>query len=186
VTRRRLAVIVVVVVVVAGGATAAYAALSSGPTGGCMNPLATHYSNQQQSMGPTLAVGDLILVDTVPAGTPFTRGEIVVFTAPGNFAGSAQLIKRIVGLPGETISIHDGRVFVNGTALDEPYLAQGTVTDPQGDQSGWTLGAADLFVLGDSRANSADSRSFGPVPVASVTGRAAAICSPDSRRTALP
>ena len=184
-TRRRLAGIVAVIVV-AGSATAAYAALSSGPTGGCMNPLATHFSNQQQSMGPTLAVGDLILVDAVPAGTLFTRGEIVVFNATGTVAGSGPFIKRTAGLPGETISIHDGKVFVNGAALNEPYLAAGTFTDPQGAQSSWTLGTADLFVLGDSRANSADSRTFGPVPVASVTGHAAAICSPDSRRAALP
>jgi signal peptidase I len=189
VVKRRSLILIVAVVLVAASATAAFAALSSGPTGACFNPLATHYSNQQGSMSPTLAIGDLILVGAVQTGTPFTRGEIVVFNAPASFGGgtsSTPFIKRIIGLPGETVSLANGRVVVNGTPLDEPYLAAGTVTEPQGTPMSSVLGAAELFVLGDSRANSADSRAFGAVPIASVTGHATAICSPDSRKAALP
>ena len=183
--RRRSLILMVAVVLIAASATAAFAALSSGPTGGCLNPLATRYLNSGESMGPTLAKGDLILVGAVPAGTPFTRGEIVVFNGTGMFSGP--LIKRVVGLPGETVSIHDGRVFANGMPIDEPYLASGTVTPAlDSTKTSWNLGATELFVLGDGRTISVDSRTFGAVPIASVTGHTIAICSPDSHRTALP
>jgi len=179
--------LVAAAVIVAASATAVFAALSSGPTGGCLNPLAAHYSIQQLSMGPTLIKGDLVVVSSIQSGTPFARGQIVVFTPPAAFAGdSSPFIKRIIGLPGETVSIAGGRIVINGAPLDESYLAPGTETTSQGTETSWVIGADELFVLGDSRANSADSRSFGAIPVASVTGHAAAICAPDSRKVALP
>lgn len=179
-------ILVVAVVLVAATATVAFAALSSGPTGGCLNPLATHYLNQQNSMGPTLVPGDLVLTAPPSAGAPFTRGEIVVFSPPAaaGAAGGSLFIKRIVGLPGETVSLADGVVVINGTPLAEPYLAPGTTT--VAEINSWTIGADEVFVLGDTRGSSFDSRQFGPIPAASVTGHATAICSPDNRKTALP
>ena len=179
-------------ILVVAGSAVALAAMSGGPTGAvgpvgaCLNPFVTHFSVQQQGMVPALQPGDTIVAPAVPAGTTFTRGEIILFRAPASFtADQSPFIKRVVGLPGETISLAGGRVLVNGAPLHEPYLAPGTVTDPM-DKTSWTLGPSDLFVLGDGRSKSADSRAFGPVSVSSVTGHATEICAPDSRKGTLP
>jgi signal peptidase I len=182
-------ILILAVVLVASTATAAFAVLSSGPTGGCLNPFATRYSNQQGSMRPTLLPGDLVLVAGADAGAPFERAEIVVFNPPAPFAGDGTpFIKRVIGLPGETVSFANGGVVVNGHPLEEPYLPPGTTTTmaPQGTTTTSVIGANELFVLGDERANSVDSRSFGAISVGSVTGHATAICAPDDRKTALP
>lgn len=184
--RRRSLVLVGAVLVIAGGASVAFAAVSSGPTGPCLNPLATRILNRTRSMAPTIVSGDLVVATGVQPGTPFRRGEVVLFTAPGAGVGDAPFIKRVIGLPGETITLASGRVVISGAPLDEPYLAPGTVTEPPPDRTEWVVASDELFVLGDSRAASADSRVFGAIPTASVSGHAIAICSPDSRRTALP
>ncbi|CAN5738071.1 signal peptidase I [soil metagenome] len=103
---------------------------------------------------------------------PPQRGDIVVFSPPvGN--ASKPYIKRIIGLPGETITIHDGGVYVDGARLDEPYL-QGTSTSwPNGDPNREVVVPEDhLFVLGDNRNNSTDSRSFGAISNDSLIGKA--------------
>ena len=103
---------------------------------------------------------------------PPQRGDIVVFDPPisGN---SKPYIKRIIGLPGERVTIHDGAVYINDERLDEPYL--------DGVSTSWPNGNPDreivvpegyLFVLGDNRNNSTDSRSFGPVDADSIIGKA--------------
>jgi signal peptidase I len=86
-------------------------------------------------------------------------------------------IKRIIGLGGDTVEIRDGDVFINGTKITEPYLfaqpddpAQPTTVP--GDQQRWVIPPDELFLMGDHRANSADSRTFGPVPASQVIGRA--------------
>jgi signal peptidase I len=186
--RRRTGVLLAAALVIGGGAAAAVV-VTSGPTGACFNPLVAHYRNEQGSMAPTLVSGDYVVAPSVQASSPLTRGEIVVFQAPASWAGDSQsppFIKRVIGLPGETVSFANGHVVINGTRLDEPYLTPGMETDPQGTASSWVLGPAELFVLGNRRANSVDSRMFGAIPISSVAGHATAICSPDSRKTALP
>ena len=78
------------------------------------------------------------------------------------------LIKRVIGLPGETIEIRDGRVYVNGEVLDEPYLQQATY----GNVPPRVISPGSVFVLGDNRGASNDSRSFGELALSNVVGRA--------------
>jgi signal peptidase I len=135
------------------------------------------YLVQQMSMENTLQPGDDVSV--VPAAA-YNRGDIVVFAPPTGFeAGSTTpFIKRVIGIANDTVSIHDGRVTVNGVALVEPYVAEGQSTDPAAAQSIWVVPPGELFVLGDHRAQSQDSRVFGPIPVASVDGAVTFRCSP--------
>ena len=103
---------------------------------------------------------------------PPQRGDIVVFDPPIGRT-SKPYIKRVIGLPGEKITIHDGAVYVNGERLEEGYL-NGTATSwPNGDPSREVVvPEGHIFVLGDNRNNSTDSRSFGPVPTDDVIGKA--------------
>lgn len=103
-----------------------------------------------------------------------TRGQIVVFTAPATAAqcgpgdGGTTFVKRLIGLPGDTVSERNGRVFVNGKRLNEPYVAAAL----RGDESGsWPrVGAGRYFFLGDDRVHSCDSRIWGTVPRSSLIG----------------
>ena len=103
---------------------------------------------------------------------PPQRGDIVVFEPPIGRA-SKPYIKRVIALPGETVTIHDGAVYIDGERLDEPYL-QGTSTSwPNGDPNREVFVPEDhLFVLGDNRNNSYDSRSFGIISSDSLIGKA--------------
>jgi signal peptidase I, bacterial type len=143
--------------------------------------VAQPYKVQQQSMEHTLEPDQYVLVDKLtPRFDTFKRGDIVVFTPPADWVqdDGTPFIKRVVGLGGDTVEIHDGSVFINGTKLDEPYRYADTpggtpqVTTVQGDASRWLIAAGDLFLMGDHRANSQDSRTFGEVPVSQVIGRA--------------
>jgi signal peptidase I len=95
------------------------------------------------------------------------RDDVIVLKDPSG--GSDPLIKRVVGLPGERITIADGRVYVDGVALDEQYLHQATL---QGNGRSWLVPPFEVFVMGDNRGASRDSRSFGTVPINTVIGRA--------------
>jgi signal peptidase I len=95
------------------------------------------------------------------------RYDIVVLKLPNQ--GDELLIKRVVGLPGETVEIHGGRVFVNGEPLDEPFVDEETLPGRNGRV---TVPPLHVFVLGDNRNHSNDSRSFGPVPIENIVGRA--------------
>jgi signal peptidase I len=134
---------------------------------------------EQVSMQDTIEEGQYVLVDKLtPRFDGYHRGDIIVFTPPANVETPAgkPYIKRIVGVAGDRIEIRDGRVFVNGIALDEPYVytVDGTPqpTTPHGEVSEWTVPAGDLFVMGDHRERSADSRDFGPIQLRDVVGRA--------------
>ena len=129
------------------------------------------------SMEPTLEKGDRVLVNKLSYDLhDINRGDIVVFELPPDKVGPdgiKDLIKRVVGLPGEVIETIDGVVHIDGEPLEESYLPEGTRTDsPPIDRQ--TVPEGHLFVLGDNRDNSADSRfpNRGPIPVDDVVGRA--------------
>ena len=128
------------------------------------------YTVMQQSMERTLGPGDKVLV--VPGVTP-KREDIVAFNPPGAWVqGGPQtaFIKRVIGLPGETVEVKDGAVYVDGTKLAEPYVYDQQPTTTMGATERWVIPTGELFVLGDHREASADSRAFGPIPLTDVLG----------------
>jgi signal peptidase I len=139
--------------------------------------VAQPYQIQQMSMENTLAPNQYVLVDKLtPRFDDYHRGDIVVFTPPVGWAqdaAGAPYIKRVIGVAGDTVDIHDGHVFVNGTQLDEPYIFEGQPTEPTDPNNHtWKLKDGELFVMGDHRADSQDSRAFGPIQKSTVIGRA--------------
>jgi signal peptidase I len=143
------------------------------------NLVAQPYQVQQQSMENTLQPGEYVLVDKLtPRFDAYSRGDVVVFAPPAGYdqGNNTPFIKRVIGLPGDTIDVHDGVVYVNGKALTEVYAYPGSApnqpTDAPPDRTQWTVGTGELFVLGDHRQASSDSRVFGPIKRDSVIGRA--------------
>jgi signal peptidase I len=142
--------------------------------------VAQPYKVQQQSMERTLEPEQYVLVDKLtPRFDSYKRGDIVVFTPPAEWGeGGTPFIKRVIGEGGETVEIRDGLVYVDDEVLEEPYVfADVPGGDPQqttviGDQTSWTIPDDELFLMGDHRSNSADSRTFGTVPVEQIIGRA--------------
>jgi len=127
------------------------------------------------SMAPGLHSGDFILLCKLGRGaTSPQRFEVITFRAPD---AKDVLIKRVVGLPGEWIWIWGNHVFVNGGYLEEPYLGRwrGQFQAPV-----WVPGGS-VYVMGDNRDDSEDSRKWGPVPLSSVRGRAVAAFFPFNR-----
>jgi signal peptidase I len=106
----------------------------------------------------------------------FRRGDVVVFQAPKT--PSEDYIKRVIAFPGETVIIENGKVYVNGFLLDEPYLPKGTLTLTDEKVFRFTLEPNQYFVMGDNRNNSSDSREWGAVPRVNLIGRAWIIVSP--------
>jgi signal peptidase I len=138
------------------------------------NFVAQPYRVEQESMQRTLEQGQYLLVDKLtPRFDAYSRGDIVVFTPPNEGASSATpFIKRVIGLPGDRVELRDGTVLVNGQELAEPYIYDDQATEPTGERSTFSVPAGTLFVMGDHRANSTDSRVFGPIPLGNVIGRA--------------
>jgi signal peptidase I len=137
--------------------------------------VAQPYQIEQQSMENTLMPNQYVLVDKLtPRFDDYHRGDIIVFTPPrgSTFADTTPFIKRVIGVAGDTVDIHDGHVFVNGTQLTEPYIFELQPTDPMTDTHSWVVGPGQLFVMGDHREASQDSRVFGPIARSSVIGRA--------------
>lgn len=125
-----------------------------------------------ESMEPTLTEGDRVLVNKLSYDLhDVNRGDVIVFERPPNEPVSEieDLIKRVVGLPGDTVEGRDGRVYVNGTPLEEPYLPSGVLTDPFAPIE---VPEGHVFVMGDNRGNSRDSRVFGPISEDLIVGRA--------------
>jgi signal peptidase I len=143
--------------------------------------VAQPYKVQMGSMEHTLEPDQYVLVDKLtPRFDSYKRGDIVVFTPPADWVqpDGSPFIKRVLGLGGDTVAIHDGGVYINGIKISEPYLfAVGPGDPPQattvaGDQSTWVVPAGELFLMGDHRAISEDSRTFGTVPTQQIIGRA--------------
>ncbi len=100
------------------------------------------------------------------------RGDVVVYKAPNN--PDMDYFKRIIGLPGEEIEIREGKIFINGQLIDEPYLAAGTVTYEHTylkEGQKLLIPEGQYFVMGDNRPHSSDSRAHGPVPKESIVGK---------------
>lgn len=156
--------------------------------------VAQAYFIPSPSMVPELKVNDRVVVSRLAYHLhPIHRGDIVVFKAPpgvgstyhagnpivafahdlGDGLGVTEdqtvLIKRVIGLPGDTVEARGGHVYVDGDLLVEPYLPKGTTTSDFGPV---TVPPGHLWLMGDNRGDSEDSRYFGPVPESSVIGRA--------------
>jgi signal peptidase I len=124
------------------------------------------------SMENTLRIDDKVLVDKLSHRlSGIHRGDVVVFRAPANIADAQtkDFVKRVIAIEGDTIEAIDGRVFVNDVPVNEPYIEkQGTTLNlPR-----TTLGSGQLWVMGDNREFSADSRRFGPITTSMVVGHA--------------
>lgn len=120
------------------------------------------------SMEPTFYTGQLVIVSRAAFfyGPP-TRGDVIVLHNPTNT--SEDFIKRVIGLPGETVEIKGGRVYINGKKIEEPYIVQFCESGCDGS---WTLTDSQYFVLGDNRPHSFDSHSFGPIAQSLIVGKA--------------
>jgi len=123
------------------------------------------------SMEPTLNVRDRILVNKLSYRLhDVRRGDIVVFERPPNEVGTVRdLVKRVIGLPGETVEGREGQVFVDGEALPEPYLPDGVTTGAFGPE---VVPPGRYWVMGDNRGNSSDSRVFKTIARSKIIGRA--------------
>ena len=125
------------------------------------------------SMEPTFYGEDRLVVSRVHylLGAP-ERGDILVFNSlvPSEAERGIMLIKRVVGLPGETVEVRDQQIYINGEALPEQYIKEDCRILRCVDDS-WQLGENEYFMMGDNRNNSRDSRRFGPVPLSKIVGQ---------------
>jgi signal peptidase I len=120
-----------------------------------------------QSMEPTLQNNQRLIIEKVSYYLrPPRRGDIIVLRLPNR--QTEPLIKRVIGLPGETVEIANGRVLINGQLLSEPYLNQSTSPG----MPTTVVPERQVLVLGDNRGHSNDSRAFGFVPFSDIVGRA--------------
>jgi signal peptidase I len=131
------------------------------------------------SMLPTLEVGDRVLVNKLSyQWSDVGRGDLIVFERPDSEHADdiKDLIKRVIALPGEELVIKDGRVYIDGQALSEPYLPAGTTTSPQtlrcSETDPCVIPQSSVWVMGDNRNGSRDSRSFGAIPDDDIVGKA--------------
>lgn len=136
-----------------------------------------------ESMEPTLEKGDRVLVNKLSYDFhDVRRGDVIVFQLSDEEVGQdgiRDLIKRVIGLPGDTIETREGAVYVNDRRVEEPYLDKGTITGDPSVSSNPSIPRqvvpdGHVFVLGDNRDNSADSRypARGPIPLGDIVGRA--------------
>ena len=128
------------------------------------------------SMQPGMQIGDRLVVEKLSSRffAP-SRGDIVIFGPPPRAREIKNaLVKRVIGLPGEQVILRAGRVWIDGKALREPYLAEPIrYPEPVWEEIGMPGGRVPrgmIFVMGDNRNNSTDSHVFGPVPIANVIG----------------
>jgi signal peptidase I len=122
-----------------------------------------------ESMVPTLEVGDRVLVSKlIYLFSGPQRGDIVVFESPDE---DIDLVKRVVGVPGDNVKVVRGSLYVNGERWEEAYLNY-EWPDKESDYGPITVPEGHIFVMGDNRADSADSRYIGPVPLDYLVGKA--------------
>jgi signal peptidase I len=152
------------------------------------NFVAQPFEVQQSSMYPTIVDGEYILIDKLtPRFDGYRYGDVVVFNPPSGSGLDAQgipFIKRVIGMPGDTVSLENGRVFVtrpdmSPVRIEEQYVvheADGSIAAtlcPREDcPQSWIVGEHEYFVMGDNRPSSQDSRVFGPVDEDLILGRA--------------
>ena len=135
-----------------------------------------------KSMEPTLHNAEYLIVDKIEYRLhPPQRGDVIVFKAPES--PDQNYIKRVIGLPGETVTIKDNSVFVNGTLIDEQYIANAKTTPATTTENPsffleQKLTATEFFVMGDNRDHSSDSRRWGPLPTKNIIGRAQVVLFP--------
>jgi signal peptidase I len=148
--------------------------------------IAQPFEVEQTSMTPTIVQGQYVLIDKIsPHFSGYQRGDIIVFNPPPAYSqGGVPFIKRVIGLPGDTVTLENGHVYVTpagGTAvrLVEPYVntdidgtPEPTKPNPATGQSEWVVPADSYFVMGDNRSVSEDSRVFGPISRDLIIGRA--------------
>ncbi|MGO9029462.1 MAG: signal peptidase I [Acidimicrobiales bacterium] len=149
------------------------------------------FSIPSGSMLPTLQIGDRIIVDKLSYHV--RRGDIVVFKRPPlEEQDYVDLVKRVIGMPGENISARGGSIYIDGKLLAEPWLPKGPqgYTEPlPGDPNpqfnlppgGVNIPAGEYYVMGDNRIDSEDSRWFGPIPRSLIVGRAVSVVWPISQ-----
>ena len=153
-----------------------------------LSALIGRFEIHQISMEPNFHEGQRVLVSKLDSiwsslvistahaadtrrSSPFAlqHGQVVVFFKTPSRDQDA-LIKRTIGLPGDTVELRDGAVLINGVLLDEPYV-NGAQTFCGNYCQPFTLGPDEYFLMGDNRVNSLDSRSFGPIPASQLVGR---------------
>ncbi len=157
--------------------------------------LVVNFRVDGESMSPSLANGQYLLVnkavffhfdlnavrnilpgedrqgkDEVYLFHPPQRGDIIVFDPP--LRSDKPYVKRVIGLPGDRIAVHDNKVWANGTAIDEQYIAAPPHYTYPLTGGEFTVPAGSIFVFGDNRNNSSDSHIFGQVPLDNVIGKA--------------
>jgi signal peptidase I len=153
------------------------------------NFVAQPFEVQQSSMTPTILNGEYILIDKLTTRfNGYEYGDVVVFNPPsesGLDTNGIPFIKRVIGLPGDTVSLENGRVFVtrpgqSPVRIEEPYVvteedgstAATLPRDPSGLDTEWVVPEGSYFVMGDNRPHSQDSRAFGPIEEDLILGRA--------------
>jgi signal peptidase I len=136
-----------------------------------VNFATARYIVEGHSMEPNLHSGQYLIVNrlTYQSARP-QRGDIVVFDFPGDPGDGDDYVKRIIGVPGDTVIIDSHHIFVNGTLLAEPYLSADTITAGSID---YLVPEGNYFVLGDNRMDSSDSRAWGLLPQEMIVGKAA-------------
>lgn len=147
--RRRIAVIVLAVVLVAGVVAWSIVGL-----------LYDGYLTPSVAMAPTLEPGDRVLARSI-SGNDVSRGDVIIFQPAGQGGRPVEMMSRVVAVGGDVIGQERELLTINGVRAEEPYLAKGTTTP--GLQP-LTVPEGHVFVMGDNRRNSADSRAFGPLP----------------------
>ena len=144
-----------------------------------VNGLVGRYRIDGNSMNPTLLNGEYLLISNFAYQLDDPqRGDIIVFRHPQS---EMNLIKRVIGLPGDTVAIQNGIVSVNGVVIDEPYIQAAPTYS-----SSWVVPDGQYFVLGDNRNNSSDSHAWGFLPIDHILGKALVVYWPPSDWSRVP
>lgn len=142
------------------------------------------------SMKPNFESGEIVVANrwTYQFGSP-ARGDVVVLRFPGD-PDRQKYIKRLIGMPGETVEIKEGTVFINDHQLAEPYLREAgrllATAALRADQSRWVLGDEEYFLIGDNRPNSNDSRIWGAAGREFLIGKAVLVIWPFGNSRIVP